>query len=46
MHGLYVAEALQKVEEMVLSALFAVGFMLITGRGLHRAAWAAGLPSM
>jgi DNA-nicking Smr family endonuclease len=35
LHGLYVAEALQKVEEMVLPVLPVVGFMLITGRGLH-----------
>ncbi|KAJ1430416.1 hypothetical protein B484DRAFT_448919 [Ochromonadaceae sp. CCMP2298] len=35
LHGLYVAEALQKVQEVVLPVLPVVGFMLITGRGLH-----------
>jgi DNA-nicking Smr family endonuclease len=35
LHGLYVAEALQKVEEIVLPVLPVVGFMFITGRGLH-----------
>jgi hypothetical protein len=41
-YGMYVAEALQKVRKVVLPVLPVVGFMLITGRGLHRAAWAAG----
>jgi hypothetical protein len=36
-HGLYKADAVQKVEEMVLPVLPAIGgrVMLITGRGLH-----------
>jgi hypothetical protein len=35
-HGLYVADAVQKVEEMVLPLLNTIGrIMLITGRGLH-----------
>jgi hypothetical protein len=40
--GQCVAEALQKVDEMVLPVLPVLGLMLITGRGLYRAAWAAG----
>jgi hypothetical protein len=36
LHGLYIAEALQKVEEIVLPVLPVVGrFMHIAGRGLH-----------
>ncbi|KAJ1428253.1 hypothetical protein B484DRAFT_69896 [Ochromonadaceae sp. CCMP2298] len=42
LHGLSVAEALQKVQEVVLPVLPVVGFMLITGRGLHSRAEGQG----